>query len=278
MELLVEDADFVTMAARAPDRPLPAGPGRPDRGRRPGRAGPRRGRAGRPGGAAGRGDRHPRADRRALPRVRCRLPGGGGRLPPAVRAGHPGDPGPAAGRGRPHPAGSWVTGSGYVEYQLREGRHPTRADLDAAVPDRPAVLYHTSLHACVLNSAALPEAGFADGQPDPPGGAFGRDARAGSTACCTRARCSRCSSATSGTTWPGWAPPSGPGWWSWRASIFAALGVTSACDADVRRDTLHRVRRGRRARPAASGSTGWSCTTRWTGCSTLACAAATPPG
>jgi len=73
------------------------------------------------------------------------------------------------------PPGSWVTGSGYVEYKLREGRHPTRADLDRAVPDRPAVLYHTSLHACVLNTAALAEAGFADGQPDPPGGAFGRD-------------------------------------------------------------------------------------------------------
>src|SRR6201996_1696881 len=73
------------------------------------------------------------------------------------------------------PDGSWVTGAGYVEYKLREDRHPTRADLDAAVPDRPAVVYHTSLHACVLNTAALRAAGFADGQPDPPGGAFGRD-------------------------------------------------------------------------------------------------------
>ena len=73
------------------------------------------------------------------------------------------------------PAGSWVTGSGYVEYKLTEQRHPTRAELDAAVPDRPAVIYHTSLHACVLNSAALRAAGFADGQPDPPDGAFGRD-------------------------------------------------------------------------------------------------------
>src|SRR5580700_7753289 len=73
------------------------------------------------------------------------------------------------------PEGSWVTGSGYVEYKLREGRHPTRADLDQAVPHRPAVVYHTSLHACVLNTPALREAGFADRQPDPPGGAFGRD-------------------------------------------------------------------------------------------------------
>src|SRR5499425_3026441 len=75
------------------------------------------------------------------------------------------------------PEGSWVTGSGYVEYKLREGRHPTRADLDEAVPDRPAVLYHTSLHACVLNTAALREAGFEDGQPDPPGGVLGRDSQ-----------------------------------------------------------------------------------------------------
>jgi predicted amidohydrolase YtcJ len=73
------------------------------------------------------------------------------------------------------PEGSWVTGSGYVEYKLREGRHPTRADLDAAVPGRPAILFHTSLHACVLNTPALREAGFGDRQPDPPGGRFGRD-------------------------------------------------------------------------------------------------------
>src|SRR5215472_16475021 len=73
------------------------------------------------------------------------------------------------------PEGSWVTGSGYVEYKLREGRHPTRTDLDAAVPGRPAILFHTSLHACVLNTPALREAGFEDRQPDPPGGRFGRD-------------------------------------------------------------------------------------------------------
>ena len=73
------------------------------------------------------------------------------------------------------PDGSWVTGAGYAEYKLHEGRHPNRAELDAAVPNRPAVLYHTSLHVCVLNTAALREAGLAEDQPDPPGGAFGRD-------------------------------------------------------------------------------------------------------
>ena len=136
------------------------------------------------------------------------------------------------------PEGSWVTGSGYVEYKLREGRHPTRAELDEAVPGRPAVLYHTSLHAAVLNTAALKEAGFADGQPDPPGGAFGRDqdgrldgvvyerplfalfernlrndiARMGAD---ERARLVRVA-----------------------GRRLAALGLTAACDADMRRDSF----------------------------------------
>jgi predicted amidohydrolase YtcJ len=73
------------------------------------------------------------------------------------------------------PSGSWVRGGGYVEYGLREGRHPTRWDLDRAVPDRPCVLYHTSYHACVLNSAALAAVGYTDDSSDPPGGVLGRD-------------------------------------------------------------------------------------------------------
>ena len=136
------------------------------------------------------------------------------------------------------PAGSWVTGSGYVEYKLREGRHPTRADLDAAVPDRPAILFHTSLHACVLNTPALREAGFGDRQPDPPGGHFGRD-REGRL---------------DGVVHEG---PTFPLLWGGlrrdmqrmgaaaRAGLvaragqhFAALGITAACDADTRRDSL----------------------------------------
>ena len=136
------------------------------------------------------------------------------------------------------PPGGWVTGSGYVEYQLREGRHPTRADLDAAVPDRPAVLYHTSLHACVLNSAALTEAGLADGQPDPPGGAFGRDAAGRLDGVLYegpmfalfernfRADLARMSAAQQA------------GLMQTAGQHFAALGVTAVCDADVRRDTL----------------------------------------
>jgi predicted amidohydrolase YtcJ len=136
------------------------------------------------------------------------------------------------------PAGSWVTGGGYAEYKLREGRHPTRADLDQAVPDRPAVLYHTSLHVCVLNTAALREAGFADGQPDPPGGAFGRDSEARLDGVVyeapmfalfeqnLRRDIERMGAGTSG----GLVQAAG--------GQLAALGVTAACDADMRRDTF----------------------------------------
>jgi len=136
------------------------------------------------------------------------------------------------------PPGSWVTGSGYVEYKLAERRHPTRADLDAAVPDRPAVVYHTSLHACVLNSAALAEAGFADGQPDPPNGALGRDGQGRLTGLLLegpmfrvfgrRLRYDLARMDAAG-----------------RARVvrragqrLAALGITAACDADMRCQTL----------------------------------------
>jgi len=74
----------------------------------------------------------------------------------------------------PGPDG-WITGSGYAEYKLAERRHPTRWDLDAAVGDRPAVVYHTSLHLGVVSSAGLRELGLDDHSPDPPQGWLGRD-------------------------------------------------------------------------------------------------------
>jgi predicted amidohydrolase YtcJ len=136
------------------------------------------------------------------------------------------------------PPGSWVTGSGYVEYKLAERRHPTRADLDAAVPDRPAVVYHTSLHACVLNSAALAEAGFADGQPDPPDGAFGRDGQGRLTGVLLEGPMFR---VFAGRLRDDLARMDAAG----RARMvrragqrLAALGITAAADADMRCPTL----------------------------------------
>ena len=136
------------------------------------------------------------------------------------------------------PEGSWVTGAGYVEYKLREGRHPTRAELDQAVPGRPAVVYHTSLHAAVLNTAALAEAGFADGQPDPPDGAFGRDAQGRLDGVVFERpmfalfeRNLREDIARMGAA-------AGARLVETAGQRLAAFGVTAACDADMRSDTF----------------------------------------
>jgi predicted amidohydrolase YtcJ len=136
------------------------------------------------------------------------------------------------------PEGSWVTGSGYVEYKLREGRHPTRADLDAAVPGRPAILFHTSLHACVLNTPALREAGFGDRQPDPQGGRFGRDREGLLDGVIYEGP-------TFTLLWGGvrrdverMGAAARAGLVARAAQHFAALGVTAACDADTRRHSL----------------------------------------
>jgi len=58
------------------------------------------------------------------------------------------------------PPGSWIEGTGYNEFYLKEKRHPTRLDLDEAAPNHPVVIAHRSLHSCVLNSLALNIAGF----------------------------------------------------------------------------------------------------------------------
>ena len=47
----------------------------------------------------------------------------------------------------------------YDQTGWREGRHPTRDDLDRAVPDRPVLLAHVSGHAVAANSLALAYAG-----------------------------------------------------------------------------------------------------------------------
>jgi predicted amidohydrolase YtcJ len=68
------------------------------------------------------------------------------------------------------PTGHWVQG-----YLYDDGKTPrplTRADLDAAVPDHPAVVTHRGGHTAYVNSLALMQAGATAATPDPPGGRF----------------------------------------------------------------------------------------------------------
>lgn len=70
--------------------------------------------------------------------------------------------------------GTWLQARGYNEALMKEGRHPTRQDLDAAVTDRPVFLTRVCGHAAVANSRALDVAGVGSATAPPPGGRLER--------------------------------------------------------------------------------------------------------
>jgi len=71
--------------------------------------------------------------------------------------------------------GEWITGAGWDEGKLAEHRYPTAADLDAAAPDNPVWLMHTTGHYGVANSLAMKLAGITPATRDPPAGTIDRD-------------------------------------------------------------------------------------------------------
>ncbi len=77
------------------------------------------------------------------------------------------------------PPDRWVRAFGYEETSLAEGRHPARADLDAAAPVHPVRLIHRSGHASVLNTLALRQLGIAIDSEEPPGASIERDLDSG---------------------------------------------------------------------------------------------------
>ncbi|NWG19306.1 MAG: amidohydrolase family protein, partial [Chloroflexi bacterium] len=77
---------------------------------------------------------------------------------------------------RRHAPGSWIVAVGHDQGRLAERRHPTLAELDAALPDHPVLIYRACSHVALANSAALARAGITAATPDPPGGRLERDA------------------------------------------------------------------------------------------------------
>jgi len=75
------------------------------------------------------------------------------------------------------PAGGWIRAFGYDEMRLRERRHPIRAELDEAAPDRPVVAIHWTYHRAVGNGPALAAAGVTLGHTCVPHGIVECDAR-----------------------------------------------------------------------------------------------------
>ena len=72
------------------------------------------------------------------------------------------------------PPGEPVTGRGYDDSLLEEGRHPTREDLDRASTEHPIILTHVSGHLVSTNSALLAASNITADTPDPPGGLIRR--------------------------------------------------------------------------------------------------------
>jgi len=71
--------------------------------------------------------------------------------------------------------GNWVTGYGWSEDQLTEGRRPLRDDLDTAAPGNPVLLTRAGGHSAVANSLALELAEVGPETPDPEGGVIERN-------------------------------------------------------------------------------------------------------
>ncbi|HEY8434313.1 MAG TPA: amidohydrolase [Sphingomicrobium sp.] len=79
-----------------------------------------------------------------------------------------------AGRASHVKPGEWITGTrGWWEYQLAEGRLPTRTDLDAAAPNNPVAI--PGPHYVIVNSSALALAHVTRDTPDPQGGQIYKD-------------------------------------------------------------------------------------------------------
>jgi predicted amidohydrolase YtcJ len=121
-----------------------------------------------------------------------------------------------------------VRGLGYHHLGLAERRHPTRQELDEAVPDRPLLLLHFTHHQGVANSPALAAAGITRATPDPPGGAIDRDRSGEPTGLLFERAISRCERA------------SREGWEARFVEVVAAasrrhaaLGITTLQDAAV---------------------------------------------
>jgi predicted amidohydrolase YtcJ len=80
----------------------------------------------------------------------------------------------AAGKQKP---GEWVTGAGWDEGKLTEHRYITATDLDAAAPNNPVWLMHTTGHYGVANHQALTLAHITAASKDPTAGTIDRDAQ-----------------------------------------------------------------------------------------------------
>jgi predicted amidohydrolase YtcJ len=130
------------------------------------------------------------------------------------------------------PEGGWVTGHSFAENLVAERRFPTRDELDAAVPNQPCVVYHRSMHACILNTPALRAVGL-DTHEDPPFGKLGRDAHGRPIGTVYEAPMFELFAQTSGAFLGGLDYAAKARQVSAAAELFLSEGVTTVMDADL---------------------------------------------
>jgi predicted amidohydrolase YtcJ len=128
--------------------------------------------------------------------------------------------------------GRWISGSGYNEFYLAEKRHPNRHDLDEVAPYHPVVLAHRSLHACVLNSAALALAGISGETSEPPGALIERDLETGEPT----GLVFEMLGFIRGKVMPGLSPDELAGGMAQVSRHYLSLGITSVQDASISND------------------------------------------
>jgi predicted amidohydrolase YtcJ len=73
-----------------------------------------------------------------------------------------------------HPAAEWIVGGGWAMEHFPGGT-PSKADLDAIVPDRPVFIFNRDVHGAWVNSVALQRAGITKDTPDPADGRIERE-------------------------------------------------------------------------------------------------------
>jgi predicted amidohydrolase YtcJ len=73
------------------------------------------------------------------------------------------------------PAGTWIYGQSWDVNEWPSQRFPTKASLDAVVPEHPVMLASHDFHSAWVNSAALTLAGVTAETADPAGGRIERD-------------------------------------------------------------------------------------------------------
>lgn len=72
--------------------------------------------------------------------------------------------------------GEWLIGRGWNHLFWEEQKEPVRQDLDAIVPDHPALMIRACGHAIWVNSKALSVCGVSSETPEPTGGQIDREA------------------------------------------------------------------------------------------------------